>query len=99
MKPTQPILNPLIFYKKSKNIMTDKSINLEKSLSDLEVLVTELEKGDLPLEDAMKKFEQGIKLTRACQLALKEAEQKVEILLQNHDDDILKTFDNEADND
>ena len=53
----------------------------------------------MPLEDAMKKFEQGIKLTRACQLALKEAEQKVEILLQNHDDDILKTFDNEADND
>ena len=39
--------------------------------------------GDLPLEKAMKKFEQGIKLTRSCQAALKDAEQKVEILLKS----------------
>ena len=60
-----------------------KSLNLEKSLADLESLVEELESGDLPLETAMKKFEEGIKLTRGCQTALKEAEQKVEILLQS----------------
>ena len=60
-----------------------KSINLEKSLADLEALVEELESGDLPLETAMKKFEQGIKLTRGCQAALKEAEQKVQILLKS----------------
>ena len=60
-----------------------KSLNLEKSLADLENLVEELESGDLPLETAMKKFEEGIKLTRGCQPALKEAEQKVEILLQS----------------
>lgn len=60
-----------------------KEFNLEKSLSDLESLVEELERGDLPLEQAMKKFEEGIKLTRGCQTALKDAEQKVEILLQN----------------
>ncbi|MEE8426497.1 MAG: exodeoxyribonuclease VII small subunit [Woeseiaceae bacterium] len=60
-----------------------KSLNLEKSLADLENLVEELESGDLPLETAMKKFEEGIKLTRGCQTALKEAEQKVEILLQS----------------
>ena len=58
-------------------------INLEKSLADLEALVEELESGDLPLDKAMKKFEEGIKLTRGCQTALKEAEQKVEILLQS----------------
>jgi len=52
-----------------------RNINLEKSLTDLEELVEELESGDLPLEKAMKKFEEGIKLTRACQAALKEAEQ------------------------
>jgi len=52
-----------------------KDINLEKSLADLEVLVEELESGDLPLDQAMKKFEEGIKLTRGCQAALKEAEQ------------------------
>ncbi len=60
-----------------------KNINLEKSLADLEALVEELENGDLPLDKAMKKFEEGIKLTRGCQAALKEAEQKVEILLQS----------------
>ena len=60
-----------------------KSINLEKSLADLEALVEELESGDLPLDKAMKKFEEGIKLTRGCQTALKEAEQKVEILLKS----------------
>ena len=60
-----------------------KNFNLEKALTDLEELVDELESGDLPLEKAMKKFEEGIKLTRGCQAALKEAEQKVEILLQS----------------
>ncbi len=64
--------------------MSDKkTINLEKSLADLEALVEELESGDLPLDKAMKKFEQGITLTRNCQTALKEAEQKVEILLRS----------------
>ncbi len=60
-----------------------KSINLEKSLADLEALVEELESGDLPLDQAMKKFEEGIKLTRGCQAALKDAEQKVAILLKS----------------
>ena len=60
-----------------------KPVNLEKALADLETLVDELESGDLPLEKAMKKFEEGIKLTRSCQAALKDAEQKVEILLKS----------------
>ena len=62
---------------------TKKTVNLEKAITDLEELVEELESGDLPLEKAMKKFEEGIKLTRGCQAALKEAEQKVEILLKS----------------
>jgi exodeoxyribonuclease VII small subunit len=70
-----------------------KSVNLEKSLTDLETLVDELESGDLPLEKAMKKFEEGIKLTRLCQTALKEAEQKVEILLQSAGGEELEDFD------
>jgi len=69
-----------------------KTVNLEKSLADLEVLVEELESGDLPLEKAMKKFEEGIKLTRGCQAALKEAEQKVEILLKSAGGEQLKAF-------
>lgn len=60
-----------------------KKVNLEKTLADLEKLVEELESGDLPLEQAMKKFEEGIKLTRGCQTVLKEAEQKVQILMKS----------------
>lgn len=71
-------------------------INLEKSLADLEALVEELESGDLPLDKAMKKFEEGIKLTRGCQQALKDAEQKVEILLKSTGgDETLQDFDAE----
>jgi exodeoxyribonuclease VII small subunit len=64
---------------------TDKSNDLsglEKSLEELEALVVRLESGDLPLEQALKEFERGVKLTRQCQAALTEAEQKVEILLK-----------------
>ena len=77
--------------------MTEKNINLEQSLKDLESLVTELETGELPLEEAMKKFENGIKLTRACQTALKEAEQKVEILLNDNKTDTFAPLKNEND--
>lgn len=62
---------------------SDKPLNLEKALKDLETIVEDLESGDLPLDKAMKKFEDGIKLTRNCQAALKDAEQKVEILLKS----------------
>lgn len=74
-----------------------KKINLEKALSDLEDLVEELESGDLPLEKAMKKFEEGIKLTRGCQSALKDAEQKVEILLKSAGAEELEAFEVEDD--
>ena len=76
-----------------------KKIDLEKSLADLEQLVEELESGDLPLESAMKKFEQGIKLTRGCQAALKEAEQKVEILLKSTGSEELAEFEIDDDED
>ena len=69
-----------------------KKINLEKSLADLEALVEELESGDLPLEQAMKKFEEGIKLTRGCQAALKDAEQKVQILMKSAGGEDLADF-------
>ena len=73
-----------------------KPLNLEKSLSGLESLVEELEGGELPLDKAMKKFEEGVKLTRECQAALKEAEQKVEILLQDADgEESLQEFDSD----
>lgn len=69
-----------------------KPANLEKSLESLEKIVDELESGDLPLEKAMQKFEEGIKLTRSCQAALREAEQKVEILMEGASGDELEEF-------
>jgi exodeoxyribonuclease VII small subunit len=78
--------------KLDKTMSSTKKFNLEKSLADLENLVEELESGDLPLEKAMKKFEEGIKLTRGCQTALKEAEQKVEILLKSAGGEDLEDF-------
>lgn len=58
-----------------------KTANFEKSLESLELLVEEMEGGDLSLDEALKSFEKGIKLTQECQQALDEAEQKVAILL------------------
>ena len=79
---------------------TKQAVDLEKALGDLETLVEELESGDLPLEKAMQKFEDGIKLTRSCQSALKDAEQKVEILLKSAGgEEALEDFDVGEDDD
>ena len=61
---------------------------LEKTLTELEQLVVELETGDLPLDKALKEFERGIKLTRQCQTVLKDAEQRIEILLADSDEPV-----------
>jgi exodeoxyribonuclease VII small subunit len=59
-----------------------KTLDFETAMRDLEALVERLEHGDLPLEESLAAFERGVMLTRTCQAALKEAEQKVEILLK-----------------
>ncbi len=58
-----------------------KSFNFEEALEELEELVTSMEEGELSLEESLQAFEKGIKLTRECQTALKKAEQKVQVLL------------------
>ena len=55
--------------------------DFEKALQDLEDLVTSMEQGELSLEESLLAFEKGIKLTRECQTALKQAEQKVQLLI------------------
>jgi len=55
--------------------------DLEKSLAELEQIVATLEEGDIPLEQALKQFEKGIKLSRDCQTALQSAEQRVQVLM------------------
>ncbi|EAW32069.1 exodeoxyribonuclease VII small subunit [marine gamma proteobacterium HTCC2143] len=63
---------------------TKKSIDFEEALDQLEELVEDMENGDLTLEESLKAFEQGIKLTRECQSALSQAEQKVQLLIEEN---------------
>ena len=73
-----------------------KTTNLfEESLAELEQLVEQMEQGDLSLEDSLKSFERGVNLTRTCQKALQEAEQKVQILLQKNGTQTLEPFTDE----
>ena len=55
----------------------------EQSMKQLERIVQELEEGDLPLEKAIKKFEEGIKLTKLCSEKLDETEKKISVLLKD----------------
>jgi exodeoxyribonuclease VII small subunit len=64
----------------------------EKSLKELEALVAKMEQGNLSLEESLQHFERGIQLTRTCQQALKEAEQKVEILLKKSGQEDIAPF-------
>ena len=57
----------------------------EQSLKQLELIVQEMESGDLPLEKALKKFEEGIQLSKLCSQTLDETEQKISILLKGPD--------------
>jgi exodeoxyribonuclease VII small subunit len=61
-----------------------KTVDFEKALNQLEELVTRMEEGELSLEDSLNAFEKGIKLTRECQTALDEAEQKVQLLIEEN---------------
>jgi len=58
---------------------SDKSMNFEKKLKDLEDLVAKLETGDLSLEESLKAYENGIALTRQCQTMLEKAQLRVEM--------------------
>lgn len=76
--------------------MAKKKIpSFEDSLAELEQIVTQLEQGDIPLEESLKAFEQGVILTRICQKALQEAEQKVQILTEQNGTQSLEPFTDE----
>lgn len=76
-----------------------KPVQFEKKLEELEDLVEALESGGLSLEESLKAFEQGIKITRECQEALTEAEQKVNLLTQSETGDQITSDFQEVDND
>ena len=64
-------------------------------MEELEKLVEQMEQGEISLEESLKAFERGIKLTRTCQQALQEAEQKVQILLEKNGQQTLEPFNDE----
>jgi exodeoxyribonuclease VII small subunit len=62
-----------------------KNQTFEASLSNLEKIVRRLEEGDLPLEESLKLFEDGVRLSRECQERLNQAERRIEVLLKDAD--------------
>ena len=72
--------------------------DFEKALTRLESIVGELEKGELALEEALKLFEEGIRISQFCNTKLDEAERKVEVLLKNRKGELAETpFETEED--
>ena len=71
------------------------SLDFEAALKELEALVERMEQGDLSLEESLKHFERGIQLTRTCQQALKQAEQKVQMLTEKDGQPEIVPFDSE----
>jgi exodeoxyribonuclease VII small subunit len=69
-----------------------KKLNYEAAVAELETLVTRLEQGDISLEESLKLYESGVLLSRDCQEALKNAEQKVQMLMQQSGQDNLVDF-------
>jgi exodeoxyribonuclease VII small subunit len=67
----------------------------EATLAQLEELVARLESGELPLDEALRTFEQGVRMTRECQTALTAAQQKVQQLLQRGDHIVVEDFEPE----
>jgi exodeoxyribonuclease VII small subunit len=69
-----------------------KSANpdFEAALAELEEIVHRLEQGELSLEESLRQFERGVILTRSCQKALRQAEQKIRILSKSGDGDVVE---------
>lgn len=61
------------------------AVKFEQAMARLEIIVTELERGELPLDQSLRIFEEGIRLSKTCLKMLEDAEHKVEILVQEKD--------------
>jgi exodeoxyribonuclease VII small subunit len=71
--------------------------NFEAGLAALEKIVRELERGELPLEESLKLFEEGVRLSRQCQERLSQAERRIEVLLSDTEGrPILGAFEEDA---
>jgi exodeoxyribonuclease VII small subunit len=78
-----------------KSASKSGDLDFEAAIKELESLVERMEQGDQSLEQSLKDFERGVELTRTCQKALKQAEQKVQLLLEQSGQAELTPFDDE----
>jgi exodeoxyribonuclease VII small subunit len=80
--------------RKAKALDKDQLPDLETSLTEINGLITQMEQGELSLEQALERFERGIHLIKHCQKVLQDAENKVQILIQNNNQDELQPYEN-----
>ncbi|MCF1428112.1 MAG: exodeoxyribonuclease VII small subunit [Shewanella sp.] len=73
-----------------------ENLSFEESLAELEHIVNQLERGEIPLDDALKQFERGISLVRNSQAKLEQAQQKVAILMQADEQAPLSSYNTEV---
>jgi len=64
--------------------------DFEAALAELEAIVQKLEQGELPLEESLRQFERGVVLTRSCQKALQQAEEKIRVLAKGADGELVE---------
>ncbi|EGN75205.1 exodeoxyribonuclease VII, small subunit [Idiomarina sp. A28L] len=69
-----------------------EALGFEQAMEELETIVSALEEGELPLEESLKQFERAVFLSRVSQQKLQQAEQKVQILLQQNGTESLEPF-------
>lgn len=74
----------------------EKEVSFEETMQQLQIIVQELEKGTLNLDDSVKKFEEGIQLSKQCNEILESAEKKINILIKKEDGIIEEKFVQEA---
>ncbi|MBT8407667.1 MAG: exodeoxyribonuclease VII small subunit [Deltaproteobacteria bacterium] len=79
--------------------MAKKKEKFEEALQKLEAIVTQMEEGDLPLEETLKAFEEGVRLARFCASKLDEAERKVEKLMRDQAGKLQTTLFSEEEDD
>jgi exodeoxyribonuclease VII small subunit len=68
--------------------------DLESSIAEINTLIEQMEQGEISLEQSLDRFERGIRLIKHCQKVLQEAEQKVQILINNNDKEDLRPYEN-----
>jgi exodeoxyribonuclease VII small subunit len=72
--------------------MKIEELSFEEAMAELDAIVLEMERGEIPLEASLKQFERGVTLARHTQKLLQDAEQKVQILTTKNNDDNLTEF-------